>query len=529
MGRRHQAYLIARVTPKSGESTTAYRCVAAVHHQYCYREFTLQAILNEGVISRFNNDGITVVDVTDPYKISLHISCPYDIDEDEDEDDEDYDYEPVFDDRDREIISQVEHIPLLTPQALSEAWPSEFKVEDYPEPDDSDSTIPSCDSPSSRPSKLPSLVDIALDAALGQCIKDGEGFEHLLHVGNVPGVNETILARLKDSSCFPASFLSLLRKVLEKAPGHPKKVDLSGYMLTGPQVYETVSSASDPEELDISFDSVITKADLLTILPFFPHLKLLNLIGTTLSNEDISSLLSHKPPTLPHIKTILHPFFTDPEQPLNASQTVQLGSFASTMPILSSDAAIQMISEFLELSSKLDYYPRARYGFEHLEAVFGMVIACFQRQNEAWDDRLIPLLPKMGYVAGNKKKSFIFYLRPHRGVELKSDEMPPFSYGFLAPIQKSSDTDGSKPSGDAKEGLYLQRFFTRSGFHSQDPSHSDITGDTVEILPFSAFLERLQEEDFPPTADIAKLEAVAEVFEKMGLVTIEEFYKEERW
>ena len=44
MGQRHQVFLIARVTPYSkplGE--TRYRCVAALHHQWCYGRLPLNA------------------------------------------------------------------------------------------------------------------------------------------------------------------------------------------------------------------------------------------------------------------------------------------------------------------------------------------------------------------------------------------------------------------------------------------------------------------------------------------------------
>ena len=44
MGQRHQVFLIARVAPHGkplGE--TRYRCIAALHHQWCYGRLPLQA------------------------------------------------------------------------------------------------------------------------------------------------------------------------------------------------------------------------------------------------------------------------------------------------------------------------------------------------------------------------------------------------------------------------------------------------------------------------------------------------------
>ena len=44
MGQRHQVYIIARITPHGkplGE--TRYRCIAALHHQWCYGRLPLRA------------------------------------------------------------------------------------------------------------------------------------------------------------------------------------------------------------------------------------------------------------------------------------------------------------------------------------------------------------------------------------------------------------------------------------------------------------------------------------------------------
>jgi hypothetical protein len=42
MGQRHQAFVIARVRPQ-GSTTANYRCIAAIHHQWCYGRLPLRA------------------------------------------------------------------------------------------------------------------------------------------------------------------------------------------------------------------------------------------------------------------------------------------------------------------------------------------------------------------------------------------------------------------------------------------------------------------------------------------------------
>lgn len=42
MGQRHQAFVIARLLPKDG-TKAYYRCIASVHHQWCYGSLPLRA------------------------------------------------------------------------------------------------------------------------------------------------------------------------------------------------------------------------------------------------------------------------------------------------------------------------------------------------------------------------------------------------------------------------------------------------------------------------------------------------------
>jgi hypothetical protein len=42
MGQRHQAFVIARVIPH-GETRAYYRCISALHHQWCYGRLPLLA------------------------------------------------------------------------------------------------------------------------------------------------------------------------------------------------------------------------------------------------------------------------------------------------------------------------------------------------------------------------------------------------------------------------------------------------------------------------------------------------------
>lgn len=434
--------------------------------------------------------------------------------------------EPVFNDKDRKLISDVEHIPLIAFGLLEETWPDEFKVDDVNK-DAGDSSIMLAITPS-QPSKLPSLVDITLNAALDQCVSDEEGFENLDHVINLPGATATILARFKERPSFSATSWTFLRSLLDKVENISKRVNLSGYNLTGQQVGDFLRSVQEVEELDLSFNSIITEADLATLLSPLTSLKSLNLIGTALSNDDVATLLLHIRPSLPHLESIQHPFLIDPGYPLDTSLTLHLGAAASTVPLLSAGAAVQMIWNFLELNTKPTRSPRAMNKFNHMGTAYGIAVASFRRQDECWDDRFISLLPKPGYVAGNKQRSFIFYLRPHHQYRRgdSGDERPSFSYGFLAPVRQS-DTDRSGNASDATDGLSLQKFFGRFRRDYQNVSTSDVTDETAEVLSFSAFIDRLKAEGFAQPSDSGKLEALAEAFGGMGLISIEECYKRE--
>ncbi|KAH6903230.1 hypothetical protein BKA70DRAFT_1060261, partial [Coprinopsis sp. MPI-PUGE-AT-0042] len=78
---RHQAYLIARVTLNQGEMKTAYRCVAAVHHQWCRREIALLAIrrlerlLNQAEIALLVREDLRTYSQRN--KVDPAHPCPY--------------------------------------------------------------------------------------------------------------------------------------------------------------------------------------------------------------------------------------------------------------------------------------------------------------------------------------------------------------------------------------------------------------------------------------------------------------------
>ncbi|TFK61422.1 hypothetical protein BDN72DRAFT_460751 [Pluteus cervinus] len=44
MGQQYQAYIIAKVTPY-GSNKPNYRCIGALHHQWCYGDLALKAAL----------------------------------------------------------------------------------------------------------------------------------------------------------------------------------------------------------------------------------------------------------------------------------------------------------------------------------------------------------------------------------------------------------------------------------------------------------------------------------------------------
>ncbi|TRM69902.1 hypothetical protein BD626DRAFT_625185 [Schizophyllum amplum] len=385
MGQRHQAFIVAKVKPHGG-GRARYRCIGALHHQWCYGSLPVKGIVrmttmlkqkpnaqivleelrsiegkygshldeepeipqvpcpytlfllnlafnadlgsssvsgqyissgsHHGVLHASmgcwdgdNNDGITVVDVTDPYepKCCLLAGCEtntddrglltpemylrayYNMDAQED---------PEMKAYLEGVLKAVQDIKIVDRNALAEAWPSECGIlagTDELDEEDGEKTVAEL---------VPSLTSLTLGPAIQQAIEAGdlEGGELILmQADKLPRILETLRAI---EGPFPDKGLPLIVKLVENA-GVVDDI-LAGIQLSGEQLVQVLPADAKIDVLDLTGNAALTSDGLRTLLAHTSAIRRLVLIRTGISDDDLIALLD-KPATFGQVEELVHP------------------------------------------------------------------------------------------------------------------------------------------------------------------------------------------------------------------------------
>ncbi|KAF8800188.1 hypothetical protein BYT27DRAFT_7342549 [Phlegmacium glaucopus] len=481
MGQRHQAYLIARITPHGqplGE--TRYRCIAALHHQDCWGRLPLRAttrfmtlikqkenakIIREeihsihGLYGTFgtppklpavpcpfahflvhsawssnlnypdefpasgsrmipasrctrrgdNNDGITIIDVTDPESpaycfVSIHgLDC------------EDTSNLPTMtplsatqylrayypehtsvmhgneNQREQFVLATLrpfESLPMITIDMLAEAWPGEYRPD---EPNISGLSPKPKESSATSVHMLPSLVDMTFVPALIRALETGET-DRLDPLMWLPGNESKVKEILRVRNPMSAIDFGLLSKVIAVEVKQTKSIDLSHFSLTGEQVIGLVSAQESVEVLDLSHMQAITTDILRELVPTLPNLRRLVLLHT-IPDADILSLLSESPKLFYRIESLIHLAFLRP-----LAQTAFPPVFShifsklyrvsiASLPYFTLDQLVQGLTDFLLLFTTEDSYHD--YEIPLLTAYASEV----RGPGRSWSERIVPFIP----------------------------------------------------------------------------------------------------------------------------------------
>ncbi|KAF7352889.1 hypothetical protein MVEN_01256200 [Mycena venus] len=274
-----------------------------------------------------NNDGITVIDITDPTNPSYCFVSIFGLEAGGAVKDrvpltaEQYcrAYYPVPKDseKDQEGVKETEEDVqkkidalrderLMKLDVLVEAWPREYKSSVPTEPAEDATT----DTPGVASNPVPSLADLSLKPAIEHGLETGEteGLEDLVWH---PGKADLMWPILRNQKPFPDSGMSLLTKVVQHEVGSDKSLDLSGFSLSDSQLASllTFAGVEEVELLNLSHNSIFTADGLRQILPSTPKLRRLVLLGTSISDEQIYELLKEEPKLFLSVEELTHPAF----------------------------------------------------------------------------------------------------------------------------------------------------------------------------------------------------------------------------
>ncbi|EMD41065.1 hypothetical protein CERSUDRAFT_91822 [Gelatoporia subvermispora B] len=403
MGQRHQAFIIARVRsrPRKGAQTSApkYRCIAALHHQWCYHTGLLRAtrrlldlvrqkenadiirmeirsiehrnrvtwgddcwtpcpftaallafawndddgagwpdtLLTADMGSWYggsyltlgmqgerhlrsllitdNNDGISVIDVTNPEEPAFgflwseeqiltpaeYIHIYYARGRYDDEEEEELDEHTMT------CIAALQGEKMITSESLIEAWPYEYAgfLRSANEGD-----VTSSQEPEETPHKVAPLVHIALEPALAYAIQcnDVSALEESIWL---PGRAGSVLELLRQQSPFPDAAMSLLMQILHETKT-PTSLDLSDFSLSTAQVRQLLPALHGLRSLNLSFNPCLTIDGVRDLLAEVASLRrLLILECPHISSETLGALMHSQPSLFRRLKTVIHPLFME--------------------------------------------------------------------------------------------------------------------------------------------------------------------------------------------------------------------------
>ncbi|KAH8833120.1 hypothetical protein DL96DRAFT_1677341 [Flagelloscypha sp. PMI_526] len=509
MGQRHQAYLIARVVAH-GATKATYRCVSALHHQWCYgrlpprgvRRFidlasnkdNAEVIVEElknidgkygavgplepripeiplpftsfllgcafnadldaidgvytsgrGILHSImdaamtpseidNNDGITIIDITDPFNIAYcHASLGYiespswpypsmsPVSSKEYADT----YGTDFDEADStlEILKTTRIIPL---HVLAEAWPQEFK-----------SDTPATSVAAHEHTAMPSLVELALSAGVKKAI-EGDDLSSLDAFLLDPSKVLAILDILRTQEVYSPPALRLAAHL---APKQLNRVDLSGFNFITEDLIAVLSSDGfgETETLNLSRNPNVRLETITKIASKFPTINRVIVYGTSITIEDIDGLDRSVLASLPFI---VHPARFELQE--NARSSSEPGfSFHAAPGMISNirnaiSIPLQLVNLDLIMHGLSDYLAavlksakaRSGIGLGHCQSTSMAIFSAAPRKDgQSWGKRTVLFVPTPS--RNILKQGWIF-------VCSLDDYKPEWYYGFLRPTSPSS-------------------------------------------------------------------------------------------
>ncbi|KAF5338855.1 hypothetical protein D9758_015579 [Tetrapyrgos nigripes] len=273
-----------------------------------------------------NNDGITIIDVTDPadpaycfvsspgsgpIDMKGYAGCYYDLKEEDDS------LEPV-EDYVLEAVRALEGVRVITSGMLAEAWPREYKANaGVTKATSSNSTGNAASELQAEVDLVPSLVELSISPAVERSLST-EDTSELEEMVWQPGKSELIKKVLMATNPFPDNGISLLVKILEhefnSSNGNRFILNLSSFpSLSSEQILRVINTLSSTypsiKSLNLSGNQNIYASTVAEVLKAIPGLLRLILLNTGIPDDDLLDLMSASPALFYHLHDLVHPAF----------------------------------------------------------------------------------------------------------------------------------------------------------------------------------------------------------------------------
>ncbi|KDQ52046.1 hypothetical protein JAAARDRAFT_198696 [Jaapia argillacea MUCL 33604] len=485
-----------------------------------------------------NNDGISVVDVTDPLSPSY---CFVNIGGMESEVDTDH-WVPLSamgyvrayypdpsssgpqlegdeakraqqqEQSVRATINLLEGEPLIDLSALAEAWPMEYAdVFEESEADaGSEKEVPRV------AAAIPSLTDMSFGPAVKYALET-EDLSEIEAMIWMPGKAALVKSILKGHQPFPDVALSILAKVMEfDSRSKTGCWDLTDISLTSDQITRLVLMATHPiASLNISFNPHVTAETVRQILSSSPSIHRLVLMSCpALPAADLNSLLSTSPQLFSNLEALVHRAFlciwSEDEDDADTStypaaftlvknrldsQSLQSWS----LPLLSPSVIVQNLNDYLQTIVEAE---GSQYddGMAPLAAISGGL----RREGEPWGKRSIVGVPG-GSLEWANGEGWVFVF-PYG--ESYGQNPVPQSWGFVK-FRKGALNEAIELKATQAEAKSDDVATGEDPAIQKAPEAAKPSGEPAcEVHDLRSFLAIVCKEKPPPSEEsIAKLEA----------------------
>ena len=447
-----------------------------------------------------NNDGITIIDLTDPEspaycfvsiyrlegceeygdKSNLPVMTPLSATEYvrayypkvKMDDSETSDHKKIT--LEQSVLNTLlpfESVHMITIDMLAEAWPGEYKSD---EPNPAELSIDPKESSASSFHMPPSLVDMTFVPALNYTLQTGETDRldpFMWLPENLAKIKETLRAHNPLSE----NDLALLSKVITVEVKQNKSVDLSHFSPTGEQLIELLSAHESVEVLNISHMQQITIDILPQLIPLLPNLRRLVLLHT-IPDADILSLLSESPELFYRIDSIIHFAFLrhlgQAVYPAAFSHIVTRNSrdMVTSVPYFTTDQLVQGLTDYLSPLRSKDAYTVTmcmRYKLPLLATYASAV----REPGRSWSERIVPFIPRHTCDMLNEHEGWLF---TWSDVPYSDSESPLYRYAF-AKINKEVIEGCQRKIDELRESFKLlpSHFDTPQSTEGQDADEPD--------------------------------------------------------
>ncbi|KAK0242739.1 hypothetical protein EDD85DRAFT_300916 [Armillaria nabsnona] len=381
---------------------------------YFHRGTFLGSILEAdmGSTEGDNNDGITVIDVSDPLKpaycfVSVNgLEAAGDVPDMTPLSAEQYvrAYYPKEDGpKDasvQKVIGALADESLVTLRMLAQAWPGEYK--DNSESNDVDESQEPHNTAAAS-DLVPSLVDLTLGTALEQGISAGDT-AHLENLVWQPGKAPLINAVLQKQDPFPDAGVSLLTQVVLQ---NPKVVDLSDFSLTTDQLVSVLSTVKkDIATLKLSGNPNVTIVTVKAVLTDCLALTRLVLLDTSVEAVDLQTLFKSNPEIFYHLHDLIHPYlFTATKRATyaNAFSFISVAGVGggipiASLPFLNPAKVVQGLTDALIVHAEMD---RPSFAGPDQCSLFPQVAfgSALRIETQRWSERSVSSFPQVSFDA----------------------------------------------------------------------------------------------------------------------------------